>query len=347
MPSLDFRSDNVGAVAPQIMSAVMRVNADTADGYGRDPFTKSLAHIYAQAFDADVAVFPVATGTAANAVALSVLTPPYGAVLCHPTAHINVSECGAPEFFTGGAKIVPVPGPDGRIDPSELRRALDRAGMGQPHRVQPAALSLTQPTDLGTVYALDVLAELCAIAKDHGLRIHMDGARLANAVAALGCSLADATWRCGVDILSFGVTKNGGMNADAIIAFDRRFGVPLAFRLRRAGQTFSKMRYAAAQLAAYVENDLYRHLASHANALSARLAGRLADTDIPLVAPVEANEVFAYMPPPVVRSLESVALFHRYPDDVVRFVCRWDSCAADVDLLAHVIAQRGSAEASP
>ena len=347
MPPLDFRSDNVGAVAPQIMSAVMRVNADTADGYGRDPLTKSLAQIYAQAFGTDVAVFPVATGTAANAVALSVLTPPYGAVLCHPTAHINVSECGAPEFFTGGAKIVPVPGPDGRIDPSELRRVLDRAGMGQPHRVQPAVLSLTQPTDLGTIYPLAALAELCAVAKVHGLRIHMDGARLANAAVALGCSLADATWRCGVDILSFGVTKNGGMNADAIIAFDPRLGEPLTFRLRRAGQAYSKMRYAAAQLAAYVENDLYRHLASRANTLAARLANRLADASVPLVAPAAANEVFAYMPPPLVRHLEAVALFHRYPDDVVRFVCRWDSCEADVDLLVHLIAQSRSAEALP
>ncbi|HKU96848.1 MAG TPA: beta-eliminating lyase-related protein [Vineibacter sp.] len=346
MPLLDFRSDNVGAVAPQIMAAVMHVNTGTADGYGRDPLTKSLAQTYARAFDADVTVFPVATGTAANAVALSVLTPPWGAVLCHPTAHIHASECGAPEFFTAGAKLIPVPGPQGRIDPDALRQVLDGAGRNQPHRVQPAVLSLTQPTDLGTVYSLDVLATLCAMARDYGLRVHMDGARLANAVATLDCSLADVTWRCGVDILSFGVTKNGGMSADAIIAFDRRLAGPLTFRLRRAGQTFSKMRYAAAQLAAYVDADLYRHLASGANARARCLADGLVGAGVPLVAPVEANEIFCQLSPSTVRQLETVALFHRHANDVVRFVCRWDSDEADADTLVRAVARYGAAGVS-
>lgn len=336
---LDFRSDNVGCVAPEIMDAILRVNVGTADGYGRDDASASLQEAFSREFEAPTDVFVTATGTAANAVSLAALTMPWGAVVCHPSAHIANAECGAPEFFTGGAKLLFADGPSGRIDPDNLLHMLECAGSGFPHRVQPMALSITQPTDLGTVYSLPHLDELCEVARKFDLRIHMDGARFGNALATLKCSAAEMSWRRGVDLLSYGATKNGGMFADAIVSFDRGLSDQIRFRLRRAGQTFSKMRYASAQLTRHVENGLYLRTAVRANELAQGLVRALAArVGMSPIYPVEANEVFLKVSDATAAGLAARnVLFHRFPENIIRLVLRWDSTEDEIARLVAVL----------
>lgn len=272
---LDFRSDNVGAVSPEILRALVETNAGTDASYGDDAVSERLDRRFTELFETPVKVFPVATGTAANALALAACARPYGGIYCHGDAHIETSEGGATEAFTGGAKLVTLPGgADFRLGAEELDQALAHAGHGLRHKPQPDAVSVTQATEAGTVYRLDELRAIGGVARRHGVKLHMDGARFANALATLGCTPADMTWKAGIDILSFGVTKNGGMIADAIVVFDPKLAEDLSYRLRRAGQTWSKMRFAAVQLLAYVEGDLYLRSARHANALAARKIGR-------------------------------------------------------------------------
>jgi threonine aldolase len=245
---INLRSDNVAGVAPEILAAIAAANAGSAPSYGADPITARLQDVFSKLFETRCFVQPVATGTATNALALTLIAPPYGAVYCTAVGHVHDSECGAGEFYTGGAKIVPLAEAHGRLRPDALRMALRTAGIGHSGRVQPAALNLTQATERGTVYRPDELDELVAVAREYGLRVHMDGARFANAIAALGCSPADVTWRRGVDVLSFGATKNGAMGAEAVVVFSDELAEPLRFRARRAGQVFSKMRFISAQL---------------------------------------------------------------------------------------------------
>ena len=249
------------------------------------------------------------------------------------------SECGAGEFYTGGAKIVPLAQKDGRLRPQALRAALERAGIGHTGRVQPAALNLTQATERGTVYRLDELDDLIGIAREYGMRVHMDGARFANAIAALGCRPADVTWRRGVDVLSFGATKNGAMGAEAVVVFTAELAEPLRFRARRAGQVFSKMRFISAQLEAYVRDGLWLRLAGQANAMARRLADGIADLPgVRLLHPVEVNEIFAEMPRPMIDGLLAAGfgLYDRGGD--VRLVTAFNNTENQID--AFVAAAR-------
>jgi threonine aldolase len=334
MRTADFRSDNVATIAPEILQAIMRANTGSAPPYGEDETTRRVDAAYSELFGAPVRVFPVATGTAANALSLALLTPPWGAVYGHAGAHAHTSECGALEFASGGAKFVPIGGDAGKVSPTELADALADSGVGQTSRVQPAVLTLTQATELGTVYRRDELAALCALAKTHRLRIHMDGARFANAIATLGCTPAAITRELGIDVLSFGVTKNGGMSGDAIVLFDAALAAQLSFRLRRAGHVWSKMRFAAVQLLAYVEQDLWLRLAARANAQARRLAAGLrALPGVRLAADVEANEIFAELPPAAFAALEANAvLLRRRKGNFARLVCRFDTSDDDVAL---------------
>ncbi|MFZ1429171.1 MAG: beta-eliminating lyase-related protein, partial [Geminicoccaceae bacterium] len=236
----DFRSDNVAALAPEVLEALTAANHGTAGSYGADEATRRLAELAGELFETDVAIFPVFTGTAASSLALASLTPPYGAVLCHETAHVQVDECGAPEFFTGGAKLIGLPGADGKLTPAALTAPLAQAEAGGVHHVQPAAVSLTQATECGTVYRPAEIAALADLAHTHGLHVHMDGARLANALAYLGCTPAEATWKAGVDVLSLGLTKNGALAAEAVLFFDRTLATGFERRRKRAGQLASK-----------------------------------------------------------------------------------------------------------
>ena len=332
---IDYRSDNTGRAAPEILDALVRANEGTALGYGADEWTARLQERFSELFETHVRVFPVATGTAANALSLAALAPSWGLVFCSAAAHINTSEANAAGFFGGGLKLVPVAGPDGKIDAGELARTLATFPPGQLHRGLPAAVNLTQATDLGAVYTLDEVRAVADIAKARGLKLHMDGARFANALARLGCSPAELSWRAGIDILSFGTTKNGGALCDAIVVFSPEIADGLAIQLRRAGQVWSKMRFASAQLMAYIENGLWLHLAAQSNAAAARIAAGISRTPgVKLLAPVEANEMFLDLPPGVMDALEADGFqFYRRSATLARFVCRFDVTDGEADAL--------------
>ena len=338
---IDFRSDNTGRAAPQILEALVAANRGTALGYGGDEWTAALQARFTDLFETAVRVFPVATGTAANALALAASSPSWGLVYCAEAAHINTAEANAAGFFGGGLKLVPLPGDHGKIDAAGLAAALGAIAPGQIHRGQPAVLSLTQATDLGAVYRLDEARTLAQIARSRGLKVHMDGARFANALARLECAPAELSWRSGVDILSFGATKNGGAMCDAIVVFDATLADGLAVQLRRAGQVWSKMRFASAQLLAYVENGLWLDMAGAANRIAARIAAGLAGANgIRLVAPVEANEIFLEMPAARMDALERDGFqFYRRSATLARFVCRFDATEAEADALAAALRQ--------
>lgn len=335
----NFRSDNVAPVSPEILRAIEEANRGSAAAYGDDDYSKLLNQRFSTLFETDVTVFPVATGTAANALSLAACVRPYGAIYCHEEAHIHTAEGGATEAFTGGAKLLPLPGRHFRIEPSILRQALAGTAWGVRNRSQPDAVSITQASEYGTIYPLAEIAEIGAIAHDRKLSLHMDGARFANALARLGCSPADMTWRAGVDILSFGATKNGTMSADAIVVFNQKLVESLSYRLRRAGQTFSKMRFASAQLLGYVEDQLYLRLATQANAVATRLgAGLVTLPGARLVAPVEANLVFIALPIAAINRLAAAGLqFARRGHEVIRFVARFDSTEQEVDQIIALI----------
>ena len=232
---MDFRSDNVASAAPEIVDAVAEAARGSATPYGGDPWTEGLEPAFSELFETEVRVFPVVTGTAANSLAVATLTPPWGVIYAGRAAHVENDECGAPEFMTGGAKVTGIDERFGKIVPAALEAALAAAGTGEVHWSQPACLSLTQSTEMGQIYTPDELGVLTGIARNHGLAVHMDGARFANAVAGSGRSPADLTWRAGVDALSFGATKNGALAAEAIVLFDHEGAGDLAFRHKRAG----------------------------------------------------------------------------------------------------------------
>lgn len=331
-------SDNASGVAPEILAALERANAGTAMPYGADETTARLRARLAEVFETEVEVFPVVSGTAANVLTLAPMTPPYGAIYCHAEAHINTDECGAPELYTGGAKLMGLPGAHGKLAPEDLAAALERAGIGDVHHAQPAALSLTQASEAGTVYAPEEVAALAEVAHGRGLKVQMDGARLANALARLGCTPAEATWKAGVDALAFGATKNGAMAAEAAVFFDRALAASVGYRRKRGGHLLSKMRFVSAQLEAYLAGGLWLRLAAHANARAARLAeGLAALPGCELLHPVEANEVFARLPEAALAGLEAAGfVFYRWAEEgpgAVRLVASFSTREADVEAL--------------
>jgi len=331
---LDFRSDNVTGAAPEILKALVEAASGTVSSYGEDPITARVEERLKEIFECDLVAFPVATGTAANSLSLSLLSPAWGAVFCHEGAHIAVDECGAPEFYTGGAKLIDLPGADGKLTAAQLA-ALIPGGLGVVHHAQPAAISLTQATEAGTAYRPDEVAAIAELARRHGLRLHMDGARFANALAFLNATPAEMTWRAGVDILSFGATKNGALAAEAVVIFDKALAAEFAFRRKRAGHLFSKMRFLSAQLDAYLEGGLWLRNAGHANAMANHLAeglGRIAGAK--LAHPVEANEIFVDLPEHAIRGLQADGFqFYRWLGEdqtLLRLVTAFDTKEADV-----------------
>jgi len=283
-----FYSDNTASVAPELLAALAAANEGPQKSYGDDPWTLQLDAAFSEFFATPVRAFVVTTGTAANALSLATLSPPYGNVFAHTGAHVVEDECGAVEFFSSGARLTLVSGDHGRIEPQALEQAL-AAHPASVHTVQPAAVTLTQATELGTTYRPQAIAALSAVARRHGLKVHMDGARFANAIDFLDCHPGDVTWRAGVDVLSFGATKNGALAAEAVIFFDPTLVRDFELRRKRAGHLLSKSRYAAAQLLTYVQTGLWRRHAARANRLAQRIAAAAASR---LVHPVEANELF-------------------------------------------------------
>ena len=331
---IEFRSDNAAGVAPEIVEAIATANSGTAIAYGADDVTARLHDVVREVFEHDGArVFPVTSGTAANALALSALVPPWGAVLCHETAHILNSEGGATSLLAGGAVMRGVPGDDFLMSPAGLQRALDSVGWGDPHYSQPTALSFTQPSDRGTIYTVDQITELTAIARERGLRSHLDGARVANALVSLGCSPADMTWRAGIDVVSLGATKNGGLSAEAVVTFDDDAADELVYRTKRSGHVTSKMRYQSAQLIAYLTDDLWRRLATNSNDRMRELASGLAEIDgVELLNRPDVNMVFVRLADDRIDRLEAAGLlFYRMGPGVIRLVTNWSTTADEID----------------
>lgn len=333
---MNFGSDNTAPVAPEIMAALARANDGRAPAYGADRWSDRLQEAMSSIFEREVAVFPVATGTAANALALSALMPPWGRVYCHRNAHIVEDECGAPILFTGGGTLEVLDGPAGRITPEAIREAIANLRLGDQHQAQPAVISITQASEWGTVYDPEEIAALAGLGREYGMSLHMDGARFANALVHLGCSPAEATWKAGVDVLSFGATKNGAMAAEAVVFFDPARAEDFLFRRKRGGHLFSKMRYLSVQLLAYLENDLWLKNARHANEAASRLAAGLQQLPgAELAAPVQANEIFIRLPAGLADGLrEKGYYFYDWPQagpGGVRLVTAYDTPAADVD----------------
>jgi threonine aldolase len=331
---MNFCSDNVFGVSPEILAALAAANHGSAASYGDDEITARLGRRFAEIFEHEVTVYPMVSGTAANALALASLVQPWGLVYCHKDAHIAVHECGAVDFYSGGARPAEIATPGGKITAAQLDGLLP-GNKGFVHAMQPGAVSLTQATEAGTVYRLEEIAAIGDVARRHGLPVHMDGARFANALVHLGASPAEMTWKAGVDVVCFGATKNGAMAAEALIFFDPKHAADCAFRRMRAGHLLSKMRFISAQLEAYLADDLWLRNARHANAMAKRLGEGLAKVPgVSLRHPVEANHVFADFSEAMIGHLEAAGFqFHRWADGSVRLVTAFTTEAADVDAL--------------
>ncbi|KAM0443883.1 hypothetical protein ACHAQK_002629 [Fusarium lateritium] len=335
-----FMSDNIAGASPEIVQAIVAAATEHVPPYGNDSITAVARQRLQDVFEKEVDVFPVSSGTAANCIGLTSLVKPWGSILCHQDSHVNNDECGAPEAFTGGCKLVTVSGKDGKLDPHALRAAVRRK-VGDVHSVQPSAISISQPTESGSAYTIDELHELCKIAKDAGLCVHMDGARFANALVHLGVSPAEMTWKAGVDVLSFGLTKNGAMTVDVIISFDPTLKSEIAFRQKRAGQLASKMRFHTAQIEAYLGNELWLRNARHANGLALRLAAGLRKIPGPeVIQEPEANILFCRLAPHAIRGLlgRGYQFYHdRWESGTVRFVTSFSHSSSSVDELLEAI----------
>ena len=293
---MNFASDNTAPVAPAILDAIVGANTGYALGYGNDDWTHGVERRLSEVFEREVAAFLVPTGTAANALALAQVAPPWGVVFAHAESHVATDECGAPEFFGGGFKLAGLPGDGAKIAPQTLQTALAGYGDHSPHQMIASALSLTQATEAGTIYRTDEIAALCDIANQRGLAIHMDGARFANALVRVNVTPAEMTWRSGIDVLSFGATKGGALAAEAVVFFDPERAKFFAERRKRGGALLSKHRFLAAQFAAYLADDLWLRLARHANDKADRLAQKLTALGLTPLWPVEANLVFVGLP---------------------------------------------------
>ncbi len=344
-----FASDNSGPVHPRVMEALQAANDGWALPYGNDEWTTRAVEKVRTAFEApEAAVYFTATGSAANALALATIAQPYQTIFCTPEAHIEEDECNAPEFYTGGAKLTLVESRDARMVPEALARVLESKSGENVHGAQMGPLSLTQVTERGTVYGLDHLNELTTLAKRHGIPVHLDGARFANALVSLGCSAADMSWRAGVDIVSFGGTKNGLMGAEAVVIFDPKLAWEFELRRKRGGHLFSKSRYLSAQMDAYLTDDLWLDMAKMANTAAQKVVSGLERIDgAQLLHPSEANMIYASFSSAAHRRLRDAGAQYypstgatEGPDDAhasCRIVADWSCPDAHIEtFLAHV-----------
>lgn len=330
-----FVSDNVSCACPEVMEAVIDANHGSTASYGNDEWTSRIQKKFSEIFETNVIVFPTVSGTASNALALSALTPQFGKVYCHELSHVNTDECGAPEFFTGGAKLIPLRGENGKIDANLFASSI--RGTGNVHLAQPSAISITQACETGTVYQLDEIASISEVAHSQGLKTHMDGARFSNALVSIGATPAEMTWKSGIDVLSFGATKNGCLAAEAVVFFKPELTECFPYLQKRSGQLLSKMRFISAQLEAYLSNDVWLRNARQANAMATRIRdGFSAIPDIEFVYPTQSNEVFVKLTNEHNNQLE-LAGFVVNEDELdgsaARFVTAWNTDAEDVDQL--------------
>lgn len=334
-----FASDNNAGVLPEVLDAINSVNKGHTVGYGADNYTKAVIQQFKSEFGVPLDLFFVYNGTGANVVALQAITRSFNAVICAETAHINVDECGAPEKHTG-CKLLAVETPDGKLTPSLIEKHLH--GFGVEHHAQPRVVSITQSTEMGTVYTLSELKELCDFVHSKGLLVHMDGARISNAAAALNCSLAQTTCQVGVDVLSFGGTKNGLMFGEAVIFFNRELSAQTPFIRKQSAQLHSKMRFVAAQFSAFLTNDLWRKNASHANKMARILALEASKINgITITQKVEANGVFAIIPQVWIVQLQQEFYFYVWDESKseVRWMTSFDTTLDDIAAFVSLLKQ--------
>jgi threonine aldolase len=354
----NFYSDNVSGASPEILQALVAANAGDTAPYGGDAHTERLQARFSELFEREVDVYAVGTGTAANGLTAAIVAQPYGGIVTSDCSHLHGSECGGAEFWSGGAvRSVPLPSVDGKFSAADLEAHLDAAVTRSAYDIPPRAVSLTQGTEAGTVHTLREVRAITEVAKSRGLHVHMDGARFANALVRLNLTPAEMTWRSGVDVLSFGATKNGALSAEAVVFFDRRLAETMKYRRRRGGHLFSKMRTLSVQLEAYVEHDLWLRNARHANAMAARVRDGL--TSIPGVRfphPTEINFVLVALPKPVWDGLVADGYsFSRRGlphEGIIRIACAFDTPAEAVDALVaaahrHAAATREGRQAAP
>ncbi len=332
-----FFSDNTATACPEILEAITAANQGLEKAYGDDPWTRRLEQALSAFFATEVRAFAVATGTAANSLSLATLSPPYGAIFAHEEAHIVCDECGAPGFFSGGAQLTVIPGEHGKLTASRFEAALNAHPVSV-HGVQPAAVSVTQATEYGTTYRPEEVQAISRIAHAGGVKVHMDGARFANSVLFLDCHPADVTWRAGVDVLSFGATKNGALGAEAVVFFDPALVKDFELRRKRAGHLLSKSRYVAAQLLAYVETGVWRRNAARANSFAQRIARAAGSM---LLYPCEANEVFVRPGEQRKQALRAAGFefydWGPHSSGEARIVVSWDQAELDVDALCQAL----------
>lgn len=340
-----FTSDNAGPVHLEVMQALTAANEGYAASYGADLEMDQVRDRIRAIFEApDAAVYLVATGTAANVLSLATICPPWGTIYCHRNAHIEEDECGAPEFYTGGSKLTLLDGADAKVDPAALRTAIESTARAGVHNVQKGALSITNATEAGAVYSVAEITALCAQAAEAEIPVHMDGARFANALVSLGCSAADMTWRAGVDVVSFGGTKNGLMGVEAVILFDPKRAWEFELRRKRGAHLFSKHRYLSVQMLAYLSDDLWLRSARHANKMASELSrGLMQSEGAKLLHPVQANAVFAsWSRAGHKRVQEAGGQYYFWPfnqslegpdEDMLsaRLVCNWSTTDEEVD----------------
>jgi len=341
-----FASDNYSGICPEVLAAIEKANAGHASGYGNDAWTQKARELICHSFEANCEVFFVFNGTAANSLSLASLCDSMHSVICHEYSHIETDECNAPGFFAPGIKTIPIRGENGKLTPSHVERAV--AHRDDVHHPKPRVVDITQATELGTVYSVAEVTALCKTAKKLGLHVHMDGARFANAVASLEVRPRQVTWEAGVDVLSFGGTKNGMAFGEAIVFFNRDLAENAMRRQKQAGQLASKMRFLTGQWVGLLENDAWLKNARHANSVAAQLHKALAKVHtLKIRYPCEANSVFVELPAKV-----TVALHERGwkfytdvgPDGVARFMCSWDSTREDVEHLVKDIREALSGE---
>lgn len=336
---IQFSSDNTAGLCPEALAAFNEGNRGFVPSYGNDELTRAVCDQLRSVFETDCEVFFVFNGTAANSLALASLCKSYQAVICADSAHVETDECGAPEFFSNGSKLLLSPQRQGKLTARGVEDVITRRT--DVHYPRPRVITLTQSTELGTVYQIGEVAGLARLAHEHGLKVHMDGARFANALASLGCAPADITWRAGVDVLCFGGTKMGLPVGEAIVFFDRALGEEFAYRCKQAGQLASKMRFLSAPWLAMLEGDVWLKHARHANAMARRLADRIGR--IPgaeMLLPSEANGVFVNLPEPALASLRAAGwVFYTFIGGGARFMCSWARTEAAVDALADDIAR--------
>jgi threonine aldolase len=338
-PSRSFASDNNAGIHPRVLKAIAKANHGHVVGYGDDPYTETAAGQFQRHFGKDVAVFFVFNGTAANCLSLKALTNSFEAVICPEAAHVYVDECGAPEKFTG-CKLIPIATIDGKLTIGSVERVYH--GIGDQHHVQPRVISITQATEVGTVYKPDEIRSLAAFAHERGMFLHVDGARIANAAAFLGTSLRECTRDLGVDVLSFGATKNGGMGAEAVVFFDPKRAVDFKFYRKQGMQLASKMRFLSVQFEALLGRDLWLRNARHANRMAQMLKRELSKIpQVRIMYEVESNGVFAKIPREAIAKLQKRYFFYMWNEDqsLVRWMCSWDTTEEDVKEFSHYLRQ--------